>query len=134
MCHDMVVDLLERAKLITMAQATNIRNYGGSSMTMARHFLAREYMDMPLDGDELTRAINMQSVILCLYTPAQKPAHSLVTMGYGKVAGYNNLGSAGAAGGLNFNVFGWEHVLVQQNQYTVWAASPEFVARRIRSG
>lgn len=133
MCHDMVVDLLERAGLVTLAQATNVRNYGGSSMAMAGNFLAREFLDMPLDGAALTRAVNMQSVILCLYTPAQKPAHSLVTMGYGKVAGYNNLGSAGAAGGLNFNVFDWNHVLMAQNHYSVWGASPEFVATRIRA-
>lgn len=133
MCHDMVVDLLERAGLISLAEATNVRNHGGSSMTMARHFLAREYMDMPLDGAALTQALNMRSVILCLYTPAQKPAHSLVTMGNNSVAGYNNLGSAGAAGGLNFNVFSWNHVLVVQNHYTVWGASPDFVAARIRA-
>jgi hypothetical protein len=132
MCHDMVVDLLERAGLVTLAEAQNVRNYGGNSMTMARTFLAREFMDMPLDGAALTQAVNMQSVILCLYTPAQKPAHSLVTMGNGKVAGFNNLGSAGAAGGLNFNIFGWNHVRLVQNHYSVWAASPGFVAARIR--
>jgi hypothetical protein len=131
MCHDMVVDLLERAGLVTLAQATAVRNHGGSSMTMARHFLAREFLDMPLDGAALTAAVNMQSVILCLYTPAQKPAHSLVTMGNGKVAGYNNLGSAGAAGGLDFNIFDWNNVQVVQNRYSVWGASPGFVAARI---
>lgn len=133
MCHHMVVDLLERAGLVTLTQAKKVKNHGGSGMTMARNLLAREFKDMPLDGTALARAVNMQSVILCLYSPGQKPAHSLVTMGYGKVAGYNNLGSAGAAGGLNFNVFDWNHVLMAQNHYTVWGASPQFVANRINA-
>ena len=137
MCHHMVFDLLERAGLVSMERISALsRTF--TSEELARRFLAREFMDVQLDGAQLVEAVNSQSVILCLYKPApgQHPAHSLVSMGYDNVAGFNNTGSTGLAGGLNqnlhhFSKFPWHYI--NMDHVTVWGASPGAVAERIMS-
>jgi hypothetical protein len=100
MCHHMVLDLLERAKLVKMKEARG----GGytSGQAMAADLWARSD-DPEFSGDALKNAIkNERGSIIALSNPAQSPAHSVVALGDGKVAGFNNVGSTDYKAGLKY--------------------------------
>ena len=94
MCHHMVLDLLERAGLVKMERVKGkFINVNDFQTLFQREDINKE----KLTGIELTEAVNSQGLILFIDVPdlalGQHPAHSLVTMGNGEVAGYNNVGS-----------------------------------------